>query len=662
MNLHLPRRLCGDVHAALAREWLVTNGIGGFASGTVAGGLTRRYHGLLVAALQPPLGRQLLVTKLDETALIGRQRYQLYTNVWKSGIEEPSGCRHLARFDLQHGVPTWTYACGPAVLTKRVWMEAGRNATFIRYDLAPGAQPIDLQCRLLVNDRHYHHMTLGGRTAFHVHTDDADMIIRSGHAPMPTHVRCAADVHWSVDYTWCHDFDLAIEAQRGFDHLESHLVVGACTVHLEPGEHVTFIASTSVDRDVDPEGALERCQARAAERLDTWSRHVGRAARTTPPAYRQLVLAADQFIVTRPLPGEPDGHTVMAGYPWFTDWGRDTMIALPGLTLVTGRFDVARQILRTWARYVRHGLIPNRFPDEGHEPEYHTADATLWYLWAIDQYVRATGDTDTLAELFPVMAAIVAAHRQGTRHNIRVGDDGLVYAGEEGINLTWMDAKIGSRVITPRIGKPVELSALWYDALCNMARMADLIGCPDQTYMRLAQRTRNSFYRFWNPGRDCCFDVIDGPEGNDARLRPNQIFAASLTHSPLAREQREAIVRVVGDQLLTSFGLRSLGPHERGYHKHYAGNPVKRDEAYHQGTSWTWLLGPLVIAEYRLHKDAALARQRLAPMCGQLYTNGLGTLGEIHDAEPPHAAHGCCAQAWSVAEILRAWHVTQAHA
>jgi predicted glycogen debranching enzyme len=663
MRIHLPERICTNLHAALSREWLVTNGIGGFASGTVAGALTRRYHGLLLAALHPPVGRTLLVTKLDDTAFIAGRKYPLYTNIWRSGVEQSAGYHYLRQFEVRLGVPTWTYDVGGVRLIKRIWMEAGHNTTFVRYELDDQGQGITLGCRLIVNDRDYHHIAHGGDRVFGVSADGPEAEVRPPSDSGPVYVRCAgptaARAEWQMDYTWCHDFHLPVEAARGFDHLESHLVVGQCSVPLEPGDHVTFRIATAADRQTSVDGALKRCHDRAIGRLQAWTTVSGQRPEAAPVPVTQLVLAAAQFIVARPAPDAPDGHTIVAGYPWFTDWGRDTMIALPGLTLCTGRADVARQILRTWSHYVRQGLIPNRFPDCGDQPEYHTADATLWYLWAVDQYVRATGDVTTLAELFPVLCDIVAWHRKGTLHGIHVGDDGLVHTGHSGINLTWMDAKIGDRVITPRTGKPVELSALWYDGLCNLARLADLVEQPGDEFVRLAARTRKSFERFWNPHAKCLFDVIDTPSGTDASIRPNQIFAVALTHSPLSRPQQEAVVHTCEHRLLTWYGLRSLAPDQAGYRKHYRGGPVARDEAYHMGTAWGWLLGPLVLAHYRLHHNAAHARQMLEPMAGQLWTAGVGTLSEIFDGDEPFHPDGCTAQAWSVAETLRAWHLTQ---
>lgn len=662
MTIHLPGNICRNLDLALQREWLVTNGLGGFAAGTVAGALTRRYHGVLIAALRPPVGRTLLVAKLDDALGTNGQRAQLYTNIWRSGVEQPAGVQYLSRFDVRLGVPTWTFDVGAARLVKRIWMEPGQNVTYVQYELPAAAGECTLLVRVLVNDRHYHYLRHETEAGFDVHVDADGLQVSPPTAVGRVRVWAAgverAAVRWEALYTWCHGFSLPVERDRGFDHEESHLVVALAHVNLRVGDCVTFAVSAT-DEVPAVEEARSRFESRQQARLSAASLCPGATGKSARVPVQQSILAADQFIVARPTPAAPDGHTIIAGYPWFTDWGRDTMIALPGLTLVTGRHDVARQILRTWGHYVDQGMVPNRFPDESDTPEYHTADATLWYLWAIDQYVRATHDVKTLAELFPVMRAIVDWHRRGTRHNIGVGDDGLVHAGELGINLTWMDAKVGDRVITPRHGKPIELSALWYDGLCNLARLADLLDEPGDEYARMAEKSRAAFGRFWNGQRGFCFDVLDGPQGSDAALRPNQIFAVSLAHSALPRAQQEAVVECVGRELLTWHGLRSLARGESGYRGQYVGGPVARDEAYHQGTVWGWLLGPYVIAHYRLHRDAAAARQLLAPMFGHLWTGGVGSLSEIFDGEEPFMPQGCPAQAWSVAETLRAWWVTQ---
>ncbi|MBU0638017.1 MAG: amylo-alpha-1,6-glucosidase [Planctomycetes bacterium] len=666
----LPDGSCQDPVRALNCEWLVTNGIGGFAAGTVAGALTRRYHGLLIAALQPPLGRTLLVAKLDETARVGGESFELATNVWRDGLAEPPGCRLLSRFELGRGVPTWEYAFAGCRLTKRIWMEAGHNVTYVRYVLQDAPQPVALSFRLLLNRRDYHalrhrddwpaRVTQSGGTGLRVEVVEGNTLIH-----ISTIADTARQPTWTAEQTWYRDFSLMVEQARGFDHLEDHLCAGDCRVDLAAGHSITFVFAGGADATaaracLDPTAALRRGADRTRRRLRRWRDVSGTSAAKAPAALEQLVLAADQFIVARPTPEQPKGHTIIAGYPWFTDWGRDTMIALPGLTLTTGRFDVARQILRTWARYVDRGMIPNRFPDEGQTPDYNAADAALWYLWAIDQYVRATGDRRTLAELFPAMRQIVDGYRQGTRYNIHVDTDGLVYAGVEGVNLTWMDAKIGTRVITPRTGKAVELSALWYDGLCNLARLAEILGQPAGEYKKLAQQTRASFRRFWNAARNCCHDVLDGPHGTEARLRPNQIFAVALEHSPLEPDQQRAVVAACTDKLLTPMGLRSLAPDEPDYRGQCVGGPVARDEAYHQGTVWGWLLGPFVIAHYRVYGDACAATRLLEPVFENLTTHCVGTLSEVFDGDPPHAPRGCFAQAWTVAETLRAWHTLRA--
>jgi predicted glycogen debranching enzyme len=369
-----------------------------------------------------------------------------------------------------------------------------------------------------------------------------------------------------------------------------------------------------------------------------------------------LLLAADQFIVQRPLPEEPDGRSVIAGYHWFADWGRDTAIALPGLALTTGRPDVARQILLALSRYVDQGMLPNNFPDAGDEPAYNTIDASLWYFEAIRQYHEFTGDEGTLKSLFPVLAAIVEAHVKGTRYNIHVDpSDGLLYGGVPGAQLTWMDAKIGDWVVTPRIGKPVEINALWINALQTMTTFARILKKSGAAYERHAKKATKNFRKFWNEARACCFDVIDAPSGNVGTLRPNQIFAVSLPVSPLSERQQKSVVDICASQLLTPYGLRTLGPSEAGYAGHYGGTPHERDAAYHQGTVWPWLLGAFAIAHFRVYHQAGVAREFLRPLADQIDSRGIGSVSEIYDGDPPQAPNGCIAQAWSVAELLRSW-------
>jgi predicted glycogen debranching enzyme len=408
------------------------------------------------------------------------------------------------------------------------------------------------------------------------------------------------------------------------------------------------------------EAALRLRRAQEQKLIKFWKDNRPLDAQDTPAWIDRLVLAADQFIVERPLPDEPNGKTIIAGYHWFGDWGRDTMISLPGLTIATGRPEVARSILRTFAKYVDQGMLPNRFPDAGETPEYNTVDATLWYFEAIHTYYSATEDDDLLRELFPVLADVINWHCRGTRYNIHLdATDGLLYAGEPGVQLTWMDAKVGDWVVTPRIGKPIEVNALWYNALRTMAKFARQLSQPYQEYDAIADRALARFARFWNSEVGYCYDVLDGPNGDDASLRPNQIFAVSLPESPLTSAQQRGVVEACGRMLLTSHGLRSLSSEHPQYKGHYGGNQLQRDGAYHQGTTWGWLLGPFVLAHLRVYGNPTQACQFLEPMANHLCDRAMGSLSEIFDGDAPMTPRGCIAQAWTVAEVLRAWLATQ---
>jgi predicted glycogen debranching enzyme len=459
-----------------------------------------------------------------------------------------------------------------------------------------------------------------------------------------------------IAHTWHHNFDLPRERERGLDAVEDHLHAGTFRATLEPGGMLTLVLSAEASPVLDGTEAWRRHQRHEEQVVAAWKR-ARPEARRAPPWIRQLVLAADQFMVRRPLRDDPDGMSVIAGYHWFGDWGRDTMIALPGLALTTGRPAVARRILETFARFVDRGMVPNRFPDAGEAPEYNTVDATLWYVEAIRAYLAATDDDGTLKALFPVLEEIVRWHREGTRYGIKEDPaDGLLASGEPGVQLTWMDAKVDDWVVTPRIGKPVEINALWHNALVAMAGFARRLGKPARPWEALAARAKAGFARFWDERADCCFDVIDGPDGNDDALRPNQIFAVSLPASPLPQERQRKVVDACARHLLTSYGLRSLAPGHPQYQGHYGGDARARDGAYHQGTVWAWLLGPFALAHVKVYRDAEAARSFLAPLADHLADYGVGSIAEIFDGDPPFAPRGCIAQAWSVAETLRAWH------
>jgi len=661
-EIQFGREICGDLSAAESREWLVTNGIGGYASGTVAGTLTRRYHGLLVAALQPPLGRTQLVALFDEVVRYAGADFSLTTHRWASGAIEPQGFLNLESFHLEGTTPVWTFALADALLEKRVWMRQGENTTYIQYTLLRGSAPVDLELNALVNYRDFHSLTHAGNWRMNIQPAGHGLRVLAFEGAKPFYLRSAEAV-CEPRQDWYRDCYFAEETERGLDDREDHLLAAVFRAKLDVGFSVTIVATTEPNASLDVETARAERANHDVKLFQSWQAKDESYAEKAPSWLWQLILAADQFIVERSLPDLPDGRSIIAGYHWFGDWGRDTMIALPGLTLATGRPDIAKRILLAFSHYVDAGMLPNNFPDAGGKPEYNTVDAALWYLEAVRHYFSVTQDTVTLLQLFPALAGIIDAHVKGTRYYIRVDPaDGLLFAGGPGVQLTWMDAKVGDWVVTPRTGKPVEINALWINALETIAEFARLLKQPGEGYEKLAVKAKKNFQKFWNAERACCYDVIDTPGiGNDASLRPNQIFAVSLPASLLSNEQQKSIIAACAQHLLTSHGLRSLAPGEPGYTGHYGGGPRDRDAAYHQGAVWGWLLGPFALAHYRVYRDRDAALRFLEPLGRQIYAGGLGTLSEIFDGDAPFTPRGCIAQAWTVAEVLRAWkEITQA--
>jgi predicted glycogen debranching enzyme len=661
-ELELGREICGLLDAAEQREWLVTNGIGGFASGTVSGNLTRRYHGLLVAALHPPVGRMQLVAKLDETARYDAADYALGTNRWASGAIEPQGHVHIESFRLDGTSAIWKFAIGDALLEKRVWMQHGENTTYVQYAMLRGSQSIELELRTLINYRNFHSNTHAGD--WHMKTDSVQsgLQITAFEVAIPFYL-LSADAEVEARHDWCRDYFLPLEKYRGLDDREDYLLAAIFRATLKANQSVTVVFSMNANAALDGDVARAQNAKRESDLLDQWSSSDATVASAAPSWVRQLILAADQFVVKRDMPDasdNSDGKSVIAGYHWFADWGRDTMIALPGLTLATGRPEIAKKILLSFAQFIDGGMLPNNFPDAGGRPEYNTVDAALWFFEAVRQYFAATQDTVTLATLFPVMTQMIDAHVAGTRYQIHVDPaDGLLYAGEPGAQLTWMDAKVGDWIVTPRIGKPVEINALWFNALETMASLAPATKQSAEPFAKLAARVKQSFAKFWNDSARYCYDVVDAPGiGNDASLRPNQIFAVSLPQSPLLPAQQKAVVDICARRLVTSYGLRSLAQNEPGYQGHYGGNVRERDGAYHQGTVWGWLLGPFVLAHLRVYADRVAAMSFLEPLGKQIHSHGLGTLSEIFDGDALFTPRGCIAQAWTVAEVLRAWRAT----
>ena len=658
---HLPsdfidfgRDLCCRQSENTRREWLVTNGLGGYASGTVGGILSRRYHGMLVAATRPPTERRLLLAKLDEVLETGEQSVALSANLWQGGVLEPDGFVHLERFRLVGSIPTWTYAVGPYRIRKQVFMIHGRNATVARYELLLGPHPVSLRIRALINHRGHHQVTATRAFTPQIEPCRDGVTVRLPEVgdlgPVSMHLqgeRCVAEPAGE----WFENFLLPVEWSRGYDHLDNNYHAADLVLRLEPGESAAVVAGTEPTDLAGTSGA------------DLLAAEIGRQvellriakAESAPAPIRHLFLAADQFMVRRDEQGGP-GVSVIAGYPWFSDWGRDTMLSLPGLCLATGRPEASAQILRTFSRHLEKGLLPNRFPDEGTSPEFNSVDASLLYIEAVRRHLEATNDLATLKALWPSLQQIVDCYRAGTLHGIGVDPaDRLVTAGESGVQLTWMDAKIGDWVVTPRMGKPVEINALWYSALRSMADFARRLGRDGREFAREADAVQTSFDRFWNPETGCCFDLLDGPEGDDPAIRPNQLIAASLAHCPMSNERRERVVELCLERLWTSLGVRTLDPADSEYLGTYRGNQRSRDASYHQGTAWPWLMAPLLMAHRAIHGDDEFVLAALRPFLEHLKDAGLGSISEVVDGDPPHEPGGCIAQAWSIASTLDLW-------
>ena len=668
--------LCRNRDALISREWLVTNGIGGYAMGTVLGATTRAYHGYLIAATRPPVGRTLLLQHLREQIDTGAGvNLQLSGDEQADGALDPVGWSDLHRtpplvgFALDGTLPVWTYDLGGGLLEKRLWMAHGRNTTYVQYTLRDSTRPVMMRLTLGVNDRDHHDATIQDDSHWLITAVDDDwMIVRAGAADAhPWMLTAVPNARCERQAVWSAPLYLRVEAERGLAAIEQRYEPATLVAQLEPELPWTLIASCEPRDQIerDPAAALRAEQMRQAALI-------ARAqAERASPVVRQLVLAADQFIIGKDEGGRGDlwakaegatepvasvRTTVIAGYPWFGDWGRDTMISLPGLCLSTRRFEVAAEVLRTFARFVSEGMLPNRFPDVGEQPEYNTADATLWYFHAIEQYLRAADDQALLAELFPTLAEIVACHVRGTRYGIAADPaDGLLRAGEPGAQLTWMDVRIDEWVVTPRHGKAVEINALWCKALRLMAAWSAQLGVRSPAafdYAALAEQVRSSFGRFWYAAGGYLYDVLDTPGGDDPTLRPNQIFALSLLPELLTVEQRRSALAAVTAQLWTPVGLRTLDPRHADYRPRFTGDRIARDSAYHQGTIWPWLIGHYVDARRQLDPDFE-ARPWIQTLADQLWEGGLGTLAEVYDAEPPRLGAGCMAQAWSVAELLR---------
>ena len=656
-----------ELHEVLDKQWLVTNGVGGYASGTISGAVTWKYHGLLVAALKAPFGRTTMFNHLTECLRTADGKVIQFGGGEPAHAGDSEARNFCTTFYLRNHIPFWRYEMDGIVLEKRILMPYLQNTVHITYTLASEQEGIRLELRPSFDFRPFEASVAKHRRAeYEVRSKGEVFEIHSpeGFPPLRVCIR-GARAHFTNDGGSTRSIFYEKDAERGYEAEGTLWSPGYFSVDLKPKRSVTLAGSTE---DWHTISAIE--PALAYELEQERRRHLLRIAHSnaqqSPAA--ELVLAADQFIITpttrieasaRAHAAGDELRSVIAGYHWFTDWGRDTMISLEGLTLLTGRYREAEWILKTFANAAKDGLIPNMFPEGKNDGLYHTADATLWMFQSLHRYLELTGDRETLRGLLPTLRDIVEHHLRGTRFGIGMDPgDGLLRQGEKHYQLTWMDAKVDDWVVTPRRGKAVEINALWFNTLCLLARWLEDEGESGSAkgLRKQAERVRGSFnHRFWNSEKNCLFDVVDGEEGDDSAIRPNQIFAISLTHAVLDEKLWKPVFETVRRELLTPAGLRSLSRDHPSYKARYFGDLRSRDAAYHQGTVWGWLIGPFVEAWLKVHpKEIATARKCLEGLLIHLNEGCIGSISEVFDAEPPYTQRGCVAQAWSVAEVLRA--------
>ncbi len=667
INLAIPREALQDNQALLSKEWLVTNGLGGYASQTVLCAPTRRYHGIFVSDLPSPWGRTVMIPRLDEEAIVDGDSFLLSGVEFQDGRVQSDLSPVFSGFTREWQTPVWRCVIKGRRLEKRVIMPYGHNSVYVEYRLLEG-EAIRLHLRPFITFRMLDaRLHTARQPAFPLTVIDGryEMQLSEGAPSLKMCLRPDGGT-FVADFITSRSVCYRVDRDRGSDYIEDLSSPGYFSVDLTAVRPIAFLASTeSWDLlGFHPEAIFE-AEAQRVRRL-----LADRPDQSDDDMEQWLTLAADQFII---CPGSrleeqalarasgDEARTVIAGYHWFTDWGRDTMISLEGLTLCTGRYREARSILRTFAHYIKDGLLPNLFPEGQRTALYHTVDATLWYFHALDRYHRVTGDTETVTTLLPTLKTVIDHHMKGTHFGIRAdAEDGLLKAGADGLQLTWMDAKVDGWVVTPRRGKPVEIQALWYNALRCMVSWGRMTGEMTDRWEELAVRAQRSFNaRFWREEGGCLFDVVDGEQGNDASFRPNQVLALALEYPILEEVRWRSVVDAVAEQLLTPVGLRSLSRDHRDYKPMYFGDLRARDAAYHQGTVWAWLIGPFIDAWLKVYKDPSGARALLEGFRSHLLDEGIGTVSEIFDAEPPYHPRGCIAQAWSVAEVLRVYRKTR---
>ena len=638
---------CQDFEQALSFEWLETNGRGCFASGTVAGANTRRYHALLLVGGNLAADRLVLVNHLEEWVEAGSQSFPLSTNLY-SGAVHPEGYRHCEGFSAVPW-PTWRYASQGIQLEREIFCPHGRDMVVVRWRLlddAPSA--IGLRVRPMLSGRDYHaahHENARVRTQAEVNHGHVTWHPYEG---LPQ-VHAWHNGRYGHTPDWYRDVQYPVERERGLDHAEDWWSPGEWLFTLTPGKAVELLFTTETLSSVD----VAQLMAQERRRRDAMLESVPVNDRLT----RRLWTATGAYLALR-----GNRQTVIAGYPWFTNWGRDTFVALPGLCLVTGRYEIARQVIEAYASQLSEGMVPNRFTGLGEQPEFNTIDASLWFIHAVDRYLHYSHDLAGVHHVgWPAIKQILDGYRRGTRFGIRMDDDGMITGGENGAQLTWMDVRIGDCVVTPRHGKPVEVQALWVRALAVGTELATRFGEHDYAAQCRQDRARavESFRaRFWYPTGRYLFDVVDGPTGDDASLRPNQVYALALNDHLVTESQAKQVLQVVKERLLTPVGLRTLAPEDIRFYPSYAGGMPERDGAYHQGTVWPFLLGPFVTAWIKTHGDSPAVRHEarafLDGLLDHLDEACVGQVSEIFDGHRPHQARGCFAQAWSVAEPLRA--------
>ncbi len=634
-------------------EWLETNGLGGWSGSSLSGCHTRRYHGLLMAAIKPPAERMLLVSKLDEIILQEGNPYELGTNQYGDVIA-PRGFQYLASFRKDF-FPVWIYELPGIRLRKTITMVQGENTTLIRYEVLKTEKPFTLQLLPLIAARGYHELQHAYNNIFWDVEFKNGLFRNQPFDGAPEIYISVPGSNWKSVNKWYYKFSYLQEKYRGLDYEEDLFNHGLFSTELKDGDTLDVILSTENPTGRNADTLFEQ------EKHRKWSLLMG----VPNDLLRQLVLAADQFIVKRELPSASGTSqplslkTVIAGYHWFTDWGRDTMISLPGLCLQTGRYEDAKKIIDVFAKSVSMGMLPNRFQDNNESPEYNNVDGTLWYFNAIYHYLQKTTDKEFIRkEILPVLKDIIDWHFKGTRYNIHADSDGLLFAGEQGQQLTWMDARIGNWVVTPRMGKPVEIEALWYNALKIFEALLALNGefeLAEEMEDKAALAKKSFEEKFWFAEGNYLLDVIDENGRPDATLRPNQVFALSLPFHLVEGEKASAVINVLLSKLYTPVGLRSISPDDPRYKSRYGGTALERDSAYHQGPVWSWLLGPFIEAGFKHGGDSFRpeAIEMINRFSYHMNEGCIGNVSEIFDGDAPHHPRGCVAQAWGVGEILR---------